>query len=71
MDEIRIKIKTDEDPETLKITKKIIIDSNYYNLTIDDRLEFLNMLIEWSTKELENSKEISKRKISTKTRVIL
>ena len=71
MNEIRINIEKEKDPETLEIAKKIVISPNYYNLTISDRLELLDMLIEWSTKELENVKEISKRKISTKTRLIL
>ena len=65
---MEFKIKTEEDPETFKKTKKLQV-SGYEGLTIYDRIDFLNMLNEWSTKELELSKEISKKKISTKRRL--
>jgi hypothetical protein len=68
MFELKIKIDSEQDLETLKITKKIVINPNYHDLTVNDRLELLNMIVEWSTTELKKTIEINNKKISTKTR---
>lgn len=68
MNEIKFKIKIEQDPETFRRTKSLIIN-DYQDMNVYDRIDFLNLLIEWSSKELDLMKEVSKRKISTKRRL--
>ena len=45
------------------VSKKLSVSTNYYNLDMTDRTDLLNLMIEWSTKELTNITNIKNRNI--------